>query len=108
MRALQVALYTLGTEHAPIEGEVLPRLKANHLVLADLELNPALLPAEAAMGLHESIGLDAGRQAHTGHRGEVRAKLVDDAKGIGRNFSHVLTLPLVRHLPPGEGERVFR
>ncbi len=88
MRALQVALHALRTQHAAVEREVLPRLEADHLVVADLELNPALLAAEAAMRLHQPIGLDAGRQADAGHLGQVRSELLDDAKGIGRNFCH--------------------
>ena len=112
MRALQVALHALRTEHAAIEREVLPRLEADHLVVADLELNPALLPAEAAMRLHEPIGFDAGRQPHARHRGQVRSEPFDDAKGIDRNFSHAATLPLVHHLArrsrSGEGGRAFK
>ena len=112
MRALQVAFHTLGTEHAAIEREILPRLEANHLVVADLELNPALLPAEAAMRLHEPIRLDAGRQPHAGHRRQVRSEPFDDAKGIDRNFSHA-GYPASRWSPaspkpPGEGGRAFR
>ena len=88
VRALQVALHTLRTQHAAVEGELFPRFEANHLVVADLELNPALLPAEAAMRLHEPIGLDAGRQPHARHGGEMRSVALDDAKRIDRNFSH--------------------
>ena len=104
MRALQVALHAFRTEHAAIEREVLPRLEADHLVPAHLELNPALLPAEAAMRLHEPIRLDAGRQPHARHRGQVRSEPFDDAKGIDRNFSHA-GYPASRcpSKPPGVG-----
>src|SRR5688572_15213104 len=95
MRTLQVALHSFGTQHASIEREILPRLEANHLVVADLELNPALLPAEAAMRLDEPIGLDACRQPHAGHRGQVRSESIDDTQGIDRNLSHALLPPLL-------------
>ncbi len=52
---LHVALYALGAELAAIEGKVLPRLKADDLVVAHSQLDAALLPTEAAMGLHHSI-----------------------------------------------------
>ena len=84
MRALQVALHAFRAQHAAVEGELLPRLEADHLVVADLELNAALLSAEAAVRLHEPIGLDAGRQPRAGHRREVRAEALDDAEGIRR------------------------
>ena len=88
MRALQVALHALGTEHAAIEGKVFPRLEADDLVVAHLELDPALLSAEAAMGLYQPVGLDAGRQPHARHRRQVRPELLDDAQGICWNLSH--------------------
>src|SRR4051812_1739125 len=97
MRALQVAFHAFGAEHAAVEREVFPRLEANHLVVAYLELDPALLAAEATMRLHQAIGLDAGRQPHARHRGQVRSELLDDAKRIRWNFSHAGYLPLPRH-----------
>ena len=95
MRALQVALHALRAEHAAVEREVLPRLEADHLVVAHLELDAALLAAEAAVRLHQPIGLDAGRQPHARHRGQVRPEPFDDAQGIDRNLSHVGYLCLV-------------
>ena len=59
MVALQIALDALGTEHAAVERELLPRLEADHAVLADLELNAALLAAEAAVRLHQPVGPDS-------------------------------------------------
>src|SRR6478609_1669747 len=99
MGPLKVALHALRTEHAAIERELLPRLEANHPVVTHLELNPALLATEAAMGLHEPIRLDAGRQPRARHRRQVRSEPLDDAKGIARNFGHALTLPLLGRLP---------
>ena len=59
VRALQVALHALRAEHAAVEREVLPRLEADDLVVLDLELDAALLAAEAAVRLDEPVGLDA-------------------------------------------------
>ena len=60
MAALQVALDALGAKHPAVEGKLLPRLEAGHAVVADLELNAALLAAEAAVGLDQLLGLRAG------------------------------------------------
>ena len=62
MRALQVTLHALWTEHAAIEGKFLPWLEADNLVVLHLELNAALLAAEAAMGLDQFVRFDAGFQ----------------------------------------------
>ncbi len=59
MVALQVALDALGAKHAAVERKLLPRLEPGHAVVADLELNAALLAAEAAMGLHQLLALFA-------------------------------------------------
>ena len=56
MVALQVALDALGAEHAVVEGEFLPRLEADHVVVAHLELDAALLAAEAAVRLDQAVG----------------------------------------------------
>src|SRR5437016_5400859 len=53
MRALHVSLHALRTKHAAIERKLFPRLKADDLIAADLELNAALLTAKTAVGLHE-------------------------------------------------------
>src|SRR4029079_7571072 len=104
MRPLQVSLHTFRTKHAAIERELLPWLEANHFVVANLELNPALLPAEAAVRFDQPIGLDTGRESGAGHRGEMRAKRLDDAKRIDRNFSHAGYPPL----PPGPLRRGYQ
>src|SRR5262245_53333776 len=78
MRTLQVTLHALRAEHAPVEWKIFPRLEADHFVVADLELDAALLPAEAAVRLDEPLGLDARRSPHTGHARQVRTELVDD------------------------------
>ena len=61
MRALEVPLHTFRAQHSAIEWKFLPRLEADDFVVAHLELYAALLPAEAAMSLHEAFGLGTGR-----------------------------------------------
>ena len=63
MRALQISLHALGTEHAAVERKLLPRLKADHLVVLHLELDAALLAAEAAVRFDEPVRLDRRGQA---------------------------------------------
>ena len=55
MIRLQVALDALGAEHPAIEREILPRLEADHVIFANLQLDAALLPAEAAMRLYQPV-----------------------------------------------------
>ena len=66
MRALQVALDALGTEHTVVEGELLPRLEADDFIVLDLELDAALLAAEAAVRLDEPVRLRAVRRRPRG------------------------------------------
>src|SRR5438552_11666159 len=53
MRALHVTFDAFRAKHPAIERKFFPRLESNDLVIADLELNPALLAAEATMRLHQ-------------------------------------------------------
>jgi hypothetical protein len=55
MATLHVALYTLWTEHSPVERELFPGFKASHLIAADLELYSALLAAKTAMRFHQTL-----------------------------------------------------
>src|SRR5215470_10033958 len=89
MRSLQIPLHAFRAEHAAVEGEFLPRFKANNLIAADLQLNAALLAAEAAMRLHEPIWLDGGGEARPRHHGSVRAERCRDAQVVNGNRSHV-------------------
>ena len=61
MVVLKVALDALGTEHALVEGELLPRLEADDLIVLDLELDAALLAAEAAVRVDDPVRFDATR-----------------------------------------------
>ncbi len=88
MRALQVALDALRAQHASIERELFPRFEANHLVIVNLELNAALLSAEAAVRLDQPLRLDARRQPRAGHRRQVRAESVDDRELVYGDRCH--------------------
>ena len=88
MRALQVSLDALRAQHAAVEREVLPRLEADDLVVLHLQLDAALLAAETAMRLHESLGLDARRQAHARHRREMRPEPFDDLQIVCGDRCH--------------------
>jgi hypothetical protein len=84
--ALQVALDALRAELALVEREVVPGLEADHLVVVDLQLDAALLTAEAAVRVDDAIDLDA-RVPSTGRRlVEVRAVAVDQL-GIGDRWT---------------------
>src|SRR5688500_7566911 len=105
MRALQVALHAFRAEHAPVEGKLFPRLESDDLVVTNLELDAALLAAEAAVRLDEPIRLDTRREPDAGHRREVRPEAFDYPQRIDRNLCHVrLRLPSVvtgiQELPP--------
>src|SRR4051812_9970426 len=56
MTVLHVPLDTLGTEHASLEGKLFPRFKTDDLIFPDLQLNAALLPAEATMRFYQLLG----------------------------------------------------
>src|SRR5262245_14524649 len=89
MRSLQVPLDAFGAEHAAVEGELFPGLEPDHLVVADFQLNAALLTAEATMRLHKAIGLDGGGQPRTGHGRAVWTKAGRNLQVIDRDRSHV-------------------
>src|SRR5690606_19882738 len=52
---LQVALDALRAELPPVEGEVVAGLEADDPVAGDLQQDPALLPAEAAVRAHLAV-----------------------------------------------------
>ena len=64
-----------------VERELLPRLEADDLIVLDLELDAALLAAEAAVRLDQMIRLDTGAQPVAGHVGPVGTKLLNDQRG---------------------------
>src|SRR5262245_25895588 len=86
MCALQVALHTLGAQHAAIEREVLPRLEPDDLVALHLELDPALLTAEAAMRLDELVGCGLGAAARS--RRQMRPERSGDRQILDGKLGH--------------------
>ena len=70
---LQVALDALGAQLPLVEGELVPGLEADDLVVLHLEDDPALLPAEAAVCPHLAIGVDPRVPAARRCLVEVRA-----------------------------------
>src|SRR6185436_7614059 len=89
VRTLQVPLDALRTEHPAVERNVFTWLEADDLVVQHLQLDAALLPAEAAMRFHQPLGVGAGRAAGAGRRRSVRAEPFDDAKLVDWNRRHV-------------------
>jgi hypothetical protein len=57
MLILEVALYALRTKFTHVERKILPWFESYYSIIFYLELNPALLAAETAMGFDEPIGL---------------------------------------------------
>src|SRR5262249_4909776 len=78
VRSLQVALHALRAQLALVEGELVPGLEADDLVILHQQLDPALLPAEAAVRLHRLVGDDPRVETGTGRPGQVRPE------GLGR------------------------
>src|SRR5262245_1186933 len=86
MRALKVALDPLGTQHAAVEREVLPRLEADHRVALHLELDAALLATEAAVRFYQLVWGLFGAAARA--CGEVRPEGARDQKIVDRKLGH--------------------
>ena len=55
MASLEVALHALRAQLPFVEGELVPGLEPDDLVVAHLQLDAALLPAEAAVGVDELL-----------------------------------------------------
>ncbi len=88
VRALQVTLDALGAEHPPVEGKVIPRLKADDFVVLHLQLNAALLAAKAAVRLDKFVRLGTGIKAHPLHVREVWPELLDRVDLVGGRGGH--------------------
>src|ERR1035441_2510695 len=52
MVALEIALHPFWAKHAAVKWELLPRLEPDHAIVANLQLDSALLSAKAAMCFH--------------------------------------------------------
>ena len=90
MVALQVPLDAFGTEHSAIEREVFPRLEARHPIVANLELNSALLSAEAAVSLHQLLWFLTRSLLPASGRGvvEMRPEMIPEFLECAGSFSH--------------------
>ena len=100
MAALEVALDPLRTEQAAIEGKLFPRLESDDLVVKDLQLDAALLAAEAAVCLDEALGLDARRQPRPRRDRQMRSKtfrdpvIVNGQRGHGSSHAPCVASPV--------------
>ena len=72
--ALEVTLDALRAQLALVERELVPRFEADDGVVADLQLDAALLTAEAAVRLHDAVGVDLRIPA--AGRGDVEVRAV--------------------------------
>ncbi len=86
MAALQVALDALRAELALVEREVVPGFEADHFVVVHLQLDAALLTAEAAVRVDDTIHLDPGVPPSGWRLVEVRAVAVDQL-GLGDRWT---------------------
>ena len=98
MVALQITLHTLRAKHAAVERKLLPWLEADDAVVAHLELNTALLAAEAAMSFDQRLAdglrffLPAARRCVIQMRPELTAVSAFDGCGrLATGFSFKLS-----------------
>src|SRR5947209_9313214 len=108
MLVLHVALDPLGAETALIERKFFPGLKADHPVVFHLELNAALLPAEAAVRLDDMVRFNFRVPAARGNPVQSRPELRDQLWNRYWCFGHkslvdseggIRRVPCSRHLP---------
>src|SRR6185312_8355324 len=93
MFALQIAFYSLGTKHPAVERELLPGLEADHplVLFLHLELNAALLAAEAAVRLHQVVRMGGFLAPSAGGRVvQVRPEGGGEFTQRCRRLSHAL------------------
>ena len=77
MRPLEISLHPFRAELAPVEGKVVTRLEPDYLVVFDLEPDPALLSAETAVGVDDSVVVDVGIPPARRGAIEMRAVAID-------------------------------
>src|ERR1017187_577231 len=88
--ALHIAFDTFGTEHAAVERKLLPWLKSRHAIVADFELNSALLAAEAAMRLYKLLAGFVRLTLPTARRSVIQVRTESAFQFVlgTRQFSH--------------------
>jgi len=91
MAALQVTLDALGAEHAAIKRKVLPGFESNQAIVADFELNAALLSAETAVRLHQLLARFVRFALPSARRLVVQVRTESCAQFLSiRRLSHAL------------------
>ena len=100
--ALEVALDALRAQLALVERELVPGLEADDGVVADLQHDPALLAAEAAVGLDHAVDVEPGVPAAGRRLVEVRP-VARDQLVLGDRWRAIS-----RSRRPGDWARVTR
>src|SRR5215469_16189118 len=90
MCTLQVTFHALWAKFSSVEREFIPRLVADHLIVLHEQLDPALLPAKAAVGFYYLIRHNTGIQSHAGRLRKMRAELFCDRFRLGDKRGHNL------------------
>src|SRR5262249_47000831 len=72
--ALQVTFHAFWAKLSFVEGEFIPGFVADHLFVLHEQLDPALLPAKAAVGFYYLIWHNTGIQPHAGRLRKMRAE----------------------------------
>src|SRR5262249_10451673 len=85
---LKITLNAFWAKHATIEGKIFPRLKSNHHVIFNFQLNATLLAAKTAMRFDQPIRLDTSLQPNTASSRQMRAEAGLNLFCIHRNVSH--------------------
>jgi hypothetical protein len=85
---LEVALDALRAELPLVEGELLPRLDADDLLVLHRERHAALLSAEAAVRVHGPVGGAAGSEPARRLVVQVRTERIDERLDRARKRRH--------------------
>src|SRR5690606_21360404 len=88
MRALQIAFDPLGAKHSTVERKLLPGLKTDDFIVFYFQLNAALLSAETAMRLNQSIWLDTTVQPRACGVSQMRTELLNYVESTYWWLSH--------------------
>src|SRR5215831_7883784 len=108
MFVLQISLDAFGAEPSLVEGKIFPGFKADYLVVFDLELDAALLPAKTAVRLHDAVRFAFRIPAQSRSAIQCRTELRDDFRNVYGWFGHIVLIasrlgpsrvPCRRHAP---------